>query len=127
MPKINPIATVTRGMKNRIPRVQTVSTQPTTAAMVLARPLARKPRDIATDIVARIDRSRAGISAAEIAGPGFINFRVAADALAGGLRDVLAAGDAYGRSDYGADDAVNVTMRTSAARIGRATRTACRA
>ena len=42
----------------------------TNAAMVLAKALRRKPREIADQLVAAIDKSRAGISSAEIAGPG---------------------------------------------------------
>ena len=80
----------------------------TNLAMVLAKPLGRKPRDLATAIVERIDHSRAGISAAEIAGPGFINFRVATDVFAEGLRALIAAGDQYGRSNLGQACPVNV-------------------
>src|SRR6476620_3210634 len=64
----------------------------TSLAMVLATPLGQKPRDIATAIVERLDFARAGSRAAEIAGPGFINFRVAADVFAEGLCALIAAG-----------------------------------
>ena len=73
----------------------------TNLAMVLAKPLGRKPRDLAKAIVERLDFARAGISAADIAGPGFINFRVSADVFAEGLRALIAAGDQYGRSNAG--------------------------
>src|SRR3954469_22613120 len=63
----------------------------TNVAMVLAKPLGLKPRDLATAIIERVDFRRAGISTAEIAGPGFINFRVAADVFAEGLRALIAA------------------------------------
>ncbi len=36
---------------------------------------------------------------AEVAGPGFINFRLTTDWLTGALRDVAARGEAYGRAD----------------------------
>ena len=80
----------------------------TNLAMVLAKSLGKKPRDLATGIVERIDFARAGISAADIAGPGFINFRVAADVSAEGIRALIAAGARYGRSNAGHDRAVNV-------------------
>jgi arginyl-tRNA synthetase len=80
----------------------------TSLAMVLARPLKRKPREIAEAIVAGIDHSRAGIASAEIAGPGFINLRMAADSFAAGLRSILAGGERYGRNDRGAGQPVNV-------------------
>jgi len=80
----------------------------TSLAMVLAKPLKQRPRDLAQAIVERLDFRRAGISSAEIAGPGFINFRVAADVFAEGLRALIAAGDEYGRSTQGRSCPVNV-------------------
>jgi arginyl-tRNA synthetase len=80
----------------------------TNAAMMLAKALRKKPRDIAEAFVGQIDRARAGLSGVDIAGPGFINFRVATDTLARGLTTVIAAGDAFGRSTSGARKPVNV-------------------
>ena len=80
----------------------------TNLAMVLAKPLGRKPRDLAQAIVERLDFARAGISAAEIAGPGFINIRVAADVFAEGIRSLIAAGSRYGHSTVGHARPVNV-------------------
>jgi arginyl-tRNA synthetase len=78
----------------------------TSAAMVLARTLKKKPRDIAESLIGAIDHARAGISAAEIAGPGFINFRMRADATAAGLASIIAADESYGRNDAGAGEPV---------------------
>jgi arginyl-tRNA synthetase len=69
----------------------------TNLAMTLAKPLGRKPRDIATDIVAQLDVRAAGVKAVEIAGPGFINFRMDPGAQAEVLRTVVSAGTQYGR------------------------------
>ncbi len=80
----------------------------TNLAMTLAKPLGKKPRDLATAIIERLDFTRAGIKSAEIAGPGFINFRVASDVFAEGLRAIIAAGDQYGRSTTGQHKPVNV-------------------
>ncbi len=80
----------------------------TNLAMTLAKSLGTKPRDLATAIIERLDFVRAGISSAEIAGPGFINFRVAADVFAEGLRALLAAGPQYGRSNAGESCPVNI-------------------
>ncbi|HVX40122.1 MAG TPA: arginine--tRNA ligase [Gemmatimonadaceae bacterium] len=80
----------------------------TNLAMVLAKPLRLKPRDLAAALIERIDYSRAGIRSAEIAGPGFINFRVSADVFSEGLRALIAAGDQYGRSNAGQGCPVNV-------------------
>src|SRR5918993_4210665 len=74
----------------------------TNLAMVLAKPLGRKPRELAQQIVESIDRGAAGIASAEIAGPGFINFRLDAARVAQGIAALVAAGDAYGRTKTGA-------------------------
>lgn len=75
----------------------------TNAAMKLARDLKKSPRAIADDLASRLktvlDPQR--ITAVEIAGPGFINFRFADAYLAHALSGVLAAGDRYGRSEAG--------------------------
>lgn len=80
----------------------------TNVAMTLAKPLGKKPRDLANAIIERLDFNRAGIESAEIAGPGFINFRVASNIFAEGLRSIIAAGDQYGRSSAGQHKPVNV-------------------
>ncbi|MEO7457181.1 MAG: arginine--tRNA ligase [Gemmatimonadaceae bacterium] len=80
----------------------------TNAAMVLAKQLGEKPRDLAQRLIAALDHAAAGISSAEIAGPGFINFRLDAGTVAGGIVAILAAGDAYGRSSAAAGKPVNV-------------------
>jgi arginyl-tRNA synthetase len=80
----------------------------TSLAMTLARALKRKPPDIARDLVAAMDLARAGVAEATIAGPGFINFRVAAGSLAAGLQQVLTLGTAFGRSNQGRGAPVNV-------------------
>ena len=80
----------------------------TNLAMTLAKPLGRKPRELAQAIVERLDYARAGISSAEIAGPGFINFRVSGDVFAEGLRALIAASDQYGHSNVGQACPVNV-------------------
>jgi len=80
----------------------------TNLAMTLARPLRRKPADIARDLVAKLDLAAAGIERVEIAGPGFINFHVAAGTTAGALGDILAKGPTYGSSNAGASCPVNV-------------------
>jgi arginyl-tRNA synthetase len=80
----------------------------TNLAMTLAKSLGRKPRELAQAIVERLDYARAGIKSAEIAGPGFINFRVSGDVFAEGLRALIAASDQYGHSNAGQACPVNV-------------------
>jgi arginyl-tRNA synthetase len=74
----------------------------TNVAMVLARPLGRKPRDLAQELVKQLDLEAAGLAGADVAGPGFINLRMSHDTVAGGLRALVTAGERYGRSEAGA-------------------------
>ena len=80
----------------------------TNFAMTLARPLARKPREIAQALVNALDLRAAGVAAVEIAGPGFINFRMDPGALARELADVIAGGAGFGRNETGGGRPVNV-------------------
>ena len=79
----------------------------TNVAMTLAKPLGRPPREIADAIVAAMGRPP-GVETVEVAGPGFINFRLAQDAFADVVRRVVAAGPAWGRTDDAAGRRVNV-------------------
>ena len=70
-----------------------------TAAMPLAKRLRRAPRDLAHELVAALrDKPavRRWVSALEIAGPGFINLRLAPAAKQEVVREVLAAAERYG-------------------------------
>ena len=80
----------------------------TNVAMVLAKQLGQKPRDLAQRLIDALDRSAAGLASAEIAGPGFINFRLDASTVANGIAALIAAGPAYGRSTTGGDQPVVV-------------------
>jgi arginyl-tRNA synthetase len=71
-----------------------------TAAMGLARSLKKNPREVAEQLVAALQAQPAvqrWVQALEIAGPGFINLRLLPAAKQAVVREVLAAGDAYGR------------------------------
>ncbi|WP_304619777.1 arginine--tRNA ligase [Paracoccus sediminilitoris] len=78
----------------------------TNAAMVLAKPAGMKPRDIADKLAARLTDPR--ISAAEIAGPGFLNLRLSPTVWQGVVASALAKGADFGRSDMGAGQKINV-------------------
>jgi arginyl-tRNA synthetase len=80
----------------------------TNLAMALAKPLKRKPQEIAHDLIGRMNLKRATVSDAYVAGPGFINFRLDAGTVAGGLRDIVAADTQYGHSNVGQGQHVNV-------------------
>lgn len=68
-------------------------------AMALARAAKRKPRDLAEAIVARIEDPEGIIAATEIAGPGFINIRLAEAVWHRLLGDILAAGESWGAGE----------------------------
>ncbi len=90
------------------PREQTHGDLATNLALTLAKPLKASPRKIAERIVAALALPPALVASVEIAGPGFINFRLASGQVAGILRTIIAAGAGYGRSDAGASRPVNV-------------------
>ena len=77
------------------------------AAMVLAKPAGLPPREIAEALAAEL-MADPRIAGADVAGPGFLNLRLADAVWQGVARDVLAAGAAYGRSDIGRGQKVNV-------------------
>lgn len=79
----------------------------TNAAMVLARRAGTNPRALAELIAPKL-AALGDIAGAEIAGPGFINIRLARGVWEEELRTILAQGDAYGRSDMGKGRTVNV-------------------
>ncbi len=79
----------------------------TNVAMVLAKPLGMKPRDLATRIAVALAEDP-DIDAAEVAGPGFINLRLKPAYWQAALRTVIEAGSAYGRSAMGNGRKVNV-------------------
>jgi arginyl-tRNA synthetase len=79
----------------------------TNAAMVLAKEARMNPRALAELLVADLqDDPR--VTKVEIAGPGFINIRLAPSVLHEVLRAVVVDSDGFGRSGQGAGSAVNV-------------------
>ncbi|NNK49027.1 MAG: arginine--tRNA ligase, partial [Gemmatimonadetes bacterium] len=68
------------------------------AALVLSGRLGRAPREIAAELVDRIELGSTVVSDVVIAGPGFLNFRLSDEVLWSGLRTVLALGPDWGRS-----------------------------
>lgn len=79
----------------------------TNAAMVVAKPLGKNPREVAAALVERFTGT-ADVESVEVAGPGFINFRLSNAIWHQVLRSVGAQGAQYGRSDVGQGQRVNV-------------------
>jgi len=79
----------------------------TNAAMVLAKPSGQKARDIALKLAEQL-MSDGRIIAADVAGPGFLNLRLANDVWQGLIGQVLNMGQQYGTSSMGIGKKVNV-------------------
>jgi len=79
----------------------------TNVAMQLARKAGMPPRDLAQLVAARLEQGE-GITAVEVAGPGFLNITVDAGAQGRVAADIVAAGAAYGRNESQAGERVNV-------------------
>src|SRR6476646_7434837 len=79
----------------------------TNAAMVLATSAGTTPRALAEAIKPRLE-ALPPVTSVEIAGPGFINLRLAPDAWRDELKTILREGDDYGLSKIGNDERVNV-------------------
>ncbi|WP_010099498.1 arginine--tRNA ligase [Ornithinibacillus scapharcae] len=80
----------------------------TNIAMQLARIAKKAPRQIAEDIVASLDTSKASVEKVEIAGPGFINFFMKNDFLTDLIPTILDAGEGYGRTTHGEGKQIQV-------------------
>ncbi len=80
----------------------------TNLAMVLAKPLRSRPRDIAEKLRDAMQLDRAGVSKIDIAGPGFMNFWIDPGKIAAGLREVIVADEKYGSNSVGAGRVVNI-------------------
>jgi arginyl-tRNA synthetase len=76
-------------------------------ALVLAKAAKAPPRKVAEAMVARLELPD-WVEGVEVAGPGFVNVRLAQGWFGGLVRRVLRAGDAFGRSDFGGGEKVQV-------------------
>lgn len=76
-------------------------------AMQVAKKAGANPRDLATWLAAALAASD-GIDSAEVAGPGFLNIRLAADAQGAIVAKALESGAAYGAGDALAGKRINL-------------------
>jgi len=89
------------------PRDASLGDMATNAALVLAKQARMKPRDIAEALAAALAGAE-DVTGVEIAGPGFVNLRLAEAVWHRQLQRILSLGDGYGRSDIGGNAPVNV-------------------
>ena len=80
----------------------------TSVALSLASQLEKSPRQIAEEISSRLNREELGIETIEIAGPGFLNFKLSGDKLSSGLRNIVLTDGGYGKTGTGGDEAIMV-------------------
>ncbi|HEY8414996.1 MAG TPA: arginine--tRNA ligase [Thermaerobacter sp.] len=96
-----------RGVQVEVPRDRSHGDFATNAALVLAGRVHRAPRQVGEVLVKHLPAG-VWIRRAEVAGPGFINFFLEDDWWRGGLRQILAAGEAYGNTDVGGGRRIQV-------------------
>lgn len=79
----------------------------TNAAMVLSKLAKKAPRDLAAMIAPELEKLD-DVDTVEIAGPGFINFRLKQSVWAGLLNKILSEGVHYGDTNMGQNEPVNI-------------------
>ncbi len=89
------------------PKVREHGDYATNVALQLAKKAGVPPRDLAGLLAERLGKEE-GIAAVEVAGPGFLNVRVAAGAQGAVAAQVVAAGASYGSSDLFAGERINL-------------------
>ncbi len=102
-----PAETGMQGVTAEPPREAAHGDVATNAAMVLAKPAGMPPRELAEKIAAKL-RGTPDVAAVEVAGPGFINIRLADGFWPKVLAAILREKEAYGRSAVGQGERVNV-------------------
>lgn len=79
----------------------------TNVAMIFSKKLSIKPRDLAIKICNELDRNDE-VSAAEVAGPGFINIKLVDEVWFKSLHFILKSGKDYGSSTLGTGKKINI-------------------
>ena len=91
-----------------LPKDKTHGDYSTNMAMQLTKIAKKAPKMIAEAIIANFDQSKASIEKIEIAGPGFINFYMDNSYLTELVPVILKADEAYGESDFGKGEKIQV-------------------
>jgi len=82
-----------------IPKNESHGDFSTNIAMLIAKRLDKKPRDLAQEIIYSLNFDRSIISKVEVAGPGFINFYFTPEYISSSVKKILEEGKQFGRSD----------------------------
>ena len=102
-----PVGIERRGVTVEPPRDPAHGDLASNAAMVLAKAAGTNPRALAEAIKPKLE-ALPPVTSVEIAGPGFLNIRLHADAWRDELRAIIRNGDQYGLSTIGDNERVNV-------------------
>lgn len=90
------------------PRDSKMGDYSTNIAMRLAKSLHKKPADIAAELVPFLKKNTEDASEVSVAGPGFINYVISANALTDVINVIHEKGNDYGKSDTGHGEKVLV-------------------
>ena len=90
------------------PKLEQYGDFATNIAMLIAKKLGKNPREIAKDIVANLEIEPEFIEKVEIAGPGFINFKLSPSFYIERIKEILNQGENFGRLKIGEGKRANV-------------------
>ncbi len=80
------------------PKIETQGDLSSNVALLLSKKLKRNPKEIAAEILSKLQIDSKVISKMEIAGPGFINFYFTSEFVAEIIRDITDGGSNFGKS-----------------------------
>src|SRR5690625_1749963 len=83
-------------VKVEVPKDKANGDFSTNIAMVLTKQAKRNPREIAQTVIDNLDKSEAQVKSVDIAGPGFINFKMEESSLTGVIAKVLEEKERFG-------------------------------
>ncbi len=86
-------------VKVEVPKDSSNGDFSTNIAMVLTKQAKRNPREIAQSVIDNLDHAEAQVKSVEIAGPGFINFKMEEASLTGVITKVLEEKERFGRTE----------------------------
>lgn len=89
------------------PKDPTHGDMSTNAAMVLAKPAGKNPKQLGEALAEKI-RKLDGVTEVSVAGPGFVNFRLSADKWLATVQHILTVGPSFGDSQMGGGKTINV-------------------
>jgi arginyl-tRNA synthetase len=109
IPEIQDVLTpeILNGLVVEVPKIRDFGDFSTNVAMVLAKPLAKNPRDVAAILTPYIEKIP-NVASVSVAGPGFININVVDKLWDDLIANILSNASHYGDSDVGAGEKINV-------------------